>query len=45
MKRQHCKKSGEKDYISIDLGIVWSGQQQDSQPRDTAQPFREDLPL
>lgn len=28
MKRQLCKKSGQKDYIIIDLVIVWSGQQQ-----------------
>lgn len=28
MKRQLCKKSGQKDSIIIDLVIVWSGQQQ-----------------
>ena len=45
MKRQLCKKSGQKDYIFIDLVIVWSGQQQDSHSRYAAQPFREDLLL
>lgn len=28
MERQLCKKPGQKDYIIIDLVIVWSGQQQ-----------------
>lgn len=44
MKRQLCKKSGQKDYIFIDLVVIWSGQQQDSRSCYVAQPFREDLP-